>query len=233
MDQFIALTGKIIIIGKSPDGDSLRFVPDTPEHFSKLAFSYRLRVSPDGSSQLRFEAIDTPETHYEYLAQPLGDAARDALLRLAGFSHITFNKETVLTATPVSVPATIVSRMVEVNGRPVAYVFLGVDPGLNDGLPVPQLEPFLPRSLNAAMLANGMAYPTFYTSTWHRTVNCSARLPRQHAATSLAYGAGIKPHILLLPRSRLSVPRANSSCQNCFGAAPTILRLARRDLRGH
>lgn len=165
MSAFVAITGKIIIVGKSPDGDSLRFVPNNPAHLSRLAFSYRLRVSPDGSSQLRFEAIDTPETHYEYLAQPLGDAARDALLRLAGFSHVTFNKETVLSATPLSVPATIVSRMVEVNGRPVAYVFLGVDPGLSDGLPVVQLEPFLPRSLNAAMLANGMAYPTFYTST--------------------------------------------------------------------
>jgi len=172
MSAFIALRGKLVVVGKSPDGDSMRFVAGTPQDFAKLAFAHRLRMSVDGSVQLRFEAIDAPETHYEHLAQPLGDQARDALLKLAGFSHITFTKETVQSATPLEIPAVIVAKMIEVNGRPVAYIFTGSEPNLHDGQPVTALESFLPRSLNMHMLDNGLAYLTLYTSTLptHRAI---------------------------------------------------------------
>lgn len=60
----LALHGQLTIVGKSPDGDSIRFIPDSPDALSQLQRADRIRISSsDGSVQLRLEGIDTPETH--------------------------------------------------------------------------------------------------------------------------------------------------------------------------
>ncbi|HSX02979.1 MAG TPA: thermonuclease family protein [Candidatus Saccharimonadia bacterium] len=165
--NFIAIHGRLVILHKSPDGDSIRFVPDQSALLERLAHSERLRPSPDGSVQLRFEAIDAPETHYENRAQPLGDEARAWLLELAGFSDVVFNpNQIVMSATPASVPAVIAARMVEANGRPVAYVWVGDHlPAGQDGDTVALPAALLRTSLGAQMLEAGLAYLTLYTST--------------------------------------------------------------------
>src|SRR4029077_947449 len=78
----LCLRGELVVIGKQPDGDSIRFVPDTPALLAQLAHRRRARRSGAGSLQLRVEGIDAPETHYNTLAQPLADPARDRLLAL-------------------------------------------------------------------------------------------------------------------------------------------------------
>jgi endonuclease YncB( thermonuclease family) len=78
--------GSLVILAKSPDGDSIRFLPDNPALFDDLYRRHRMKFSPsDGSIQLRLEGIDTPETHYGSAAQPFGDTARDALLTGLGY----------------------------------------------------------------------------------------------------------------------------------------------------
>ena len=77
--------GAFLIQGKSPDGDSIRFVPDDPTLFDDLYRRHRMKFSADGSIQLRLEGIDTPETHYGVQAQPYGETARDALLTALGY----------------------------------------------------------------------------------------------------------------------------------------------------
>src|SRR5689334_3611782 len=81
-----ALRGELVVVGKSPDGDSIRFVPQRPELLHDLHRGDRVRITrSDGSVQLRLEGIDSPETHYGGQAQPRGTDARDWLLDALGF----------------------------------------------------------------------------------------------------------------------------------------------------
>ena len=52
------LRGRYVVIGKAPDGDSMRFIPDSPDELPLLSSADRIRISGDGSVQLRFEGVD-------------------------------------------------------------------------------------------------------------------------------------------------------------------------------
>lgn len=160
--SLLCLRGNLVVIGKQPDGDSIRFVPDTPELLDSLRRSFRIRRSSDGSVQLRLEGIDAPETHYGALAQPLGAEARDALLDLCGFREIRREGEEVVAATPERRPTAILSELVDANGRPVCILL--VDQALPDGEYVEVDEETLRRSANTALLGDGSAYLTLYDS---------------------------------------------------------------------
>ena len=96
------LKGKLTVVGKSPDGDSIRFIPAKPELLDDLYRGDRVRASRvDGSVQLRLEGIDSPETHYGKDAQPQGEPARDWLLEQVGFTDVVFDQNsTVSPPTP-------------------------------------------------------------------------------------------------------------------------------------
>jgi endonuclease YncB( thermonuclease family) len=162
LPSLLCLRGNLVVIGKQPDGDSIRFVPDTPELLDSLRRSFRVRRSDDGSVQLRLEGIDAPETHYGALAQPLGAEARDALLDLCGFREIRRDGEEVVAATPERRPAALLSELVDANGRPVCILL--VDEALPDGEYVEVDEETLRRSANTTLLADGSAYLTLYDS---------------------------------------------------------------------
>lgn len=113
--------------------------------------------------QLRLEGIDAPETHFQQFDQPFGIHSRDAFLARLGFTNVDFGKKgkTVHSSQPASVPATILTRAADPYGRPIAYVIAGrmvASPGT-------ELDPTLMRqSVNYAMVADGEAYPMFYSS---------------------------------------------------------------------
>ncbi|MBC8122441.1 MAG: thermonuclease family protein [Gemmatimonadaceae bacterium] len=159
-----AIPGNFIIIGKQPDGDSVRFIADEPERFDDLKRAYRIRPSRDGSVQLRFEAIDTPEISFG-TGQPLGREARDQLLELIGFENIEFTGNQVEASDPEMVPGTILSQAAETNGRPVSYVLLAEDAERFEDDWVRVDEALLRRTLNVRQLESGAAYYTVYTST--------------------------------------------------------------------
>jgi endonuclease YncB( thermonuclease family) len=150
------------VVGKQPDGDSIRFLPDTPDLLDSLRRSWRVRRSSDGTVQLRLEGIDAPETHYGALAQPLGAQARDTLLELCGFREVRRDGEEVVAATPERRPAAILSELADANGRPVSILL--VDEDLPDGEYVEVDDDTLRRSANTALLADGSAYLTLYDS---------------------------------------------------------------------
>ena len=162
-----ALRGELTVVGKSPDGDSMRFIPKRPELLDELYRGDRARVSRvDGSVQLRLEGIDAPETHYGRDAQPLGDTARDWLLQRAGFRNVEFDQSgTVESATPATRPALVLSKGVDPNGRPIAYLLVGDGDEIRDGAWTEVSGPLLDRTLNARALGDGVAYLTLYTST--------------------------------------------------------------------
>lgn len=182
---YLAVAGELVVIGKEPDGDSVRFRADDPGLLRRIPEQRRaVDISADGTVQLRFEGVDAPEAHHQGAAQSLGPEARDALLARIGFGDVQFAAPAptrVVTSTPATVRALILTRMVEVNGRPVAYLLLE-DPagGLPaDGSTVVLDQALLDRTLNVWLLRQGLAYLLLYSSNppEHR-----ARLREQAAA---------------------------------------------------
>lgn len=170
----LALHGKFVIIGKEPDGDSVRFVPDTPEHFDQLHRAHLIRPAHDDSVQLRFEGIDAPELHYGSDAQPLGKEARDLLLKLIGFEQVTYsarpNSTSVTSSTPTEVGAYIISQAADVHGRPISYALRDDAAKLTNNTWVHVNNALLEKTLNVQMVDAGQAYYLGYTSaaTAHR-----------------------------------------------------------------
>jgi endonuclease YncB( thermonuclease family) len=154
----------LIVVGKSPDGDSIRFVPENPALLMGLAGADAIDPSADGSVQLRLDGIDAPETHYNALAQPLGEPARDELLAWCGFSEVRWNADQVVAATPDSIPAAVLARMADVNGRPIALLLVGE--GLPaDGATLVVDDALVARTANFALASSGAAYATVYGTT--------------------------------------------------------------------
>jgi endonuclease YncB( thermonuclease family) len=152
--------GRLVVLGKSPDGDSIRFLPHRPE----LLLGRRVRPSSDGSVVLRLEGIDAPESHYNTLSQPAADEARDALLELCGFGGVTRQGETVLAATPDRIDAAILTSGADPNGRPISMLLAGADPPAADGADVAVDEAVLTGTVNARLLAEGAVYPLVYAN---------------------------------------------------------------------
>ena len=172
LPYYQALRGQFVIIGKSPDGDSMRFIADNPAGYVPIQRAYRIEPARDGSVQLRFEGIDAPEVHYGKTRQPMGNAVRDALLTRMGFSDVTFDRNEVVTGSrPGSIPGWVLTKGVDANGRPIAYVLPG-DADLTDGRGVVVDEALLTQTVNYDLTRRGLVYYTVYTSTptLHRDV---------------------------------------------------------------
>ena len=167
---YLVVAGHAVLIGKQPDGDSVRFQAADPALLRQLEHGDRVAPSADGTVQLRFDGVDAPELHYQGHAQPQGNTARDSLLAHLGFTALGYaaDRVTVTAATPLTVPLVIMSRMVEVNGRPVSVVHVGdaaVELSAASGSRVELTGALLGRSVNAWEVSTGVVYPLLYTST--------------------------------------------------------------------
>ncbi|MDQ0455206.1 thermonuclease family protein [Rhizobium paknamense] len=156
--------GTLVIIGKQPDGDSVRFRPDDADSLSDIYRAHLLRPAKDGTHQLRLEGIDAPETHYGGKAQPLGKTVRDYFLRdELGFSSVTWQGESVASAEPETLRGAILTASADVHGRPISYLlpeqnpFGGADTGAIS-------QEVLKASFNFQLLAGGHVYPLLYSS---------------------------------------------------------------------
>ena len=149
--------------GYSPDGDSVRFKAADKNLWAKLS-GKPVELNAQGHAQLRFEAIDTLETHYRNLHQPL-ELATDALERTLeglGITGVTWNDtRTKVTSASDGTEGYILSRAVEDYGRPVSFVYAGETPE-EDGSEVFLDTDLLSGSLNQRAVEEGLAYPTFY-----------------------------------------------------------------------
>jgi endonuclease YncB( thermonuclease family) len=165
-DTHLVIKGSFVVIDKSPDGDSVRFRPDNDKLWKQLKRSYRIDPSKDGTVQLRFEAIDAPELHYQGKGQPMGREARDFLLDALGFSaYIHNDNDTITDAVPKEIRGGILSDSAEANGRPISYVFLESDlASYQDGERIALDDVLLAKSMNTKVLQAGMAYYTVYSS---------------------------------------------------------------------
>lgn len=172
LPYYQVIKGEFVIIGKEPDGDSIRFIAEAPKFYRPLQFAYRIYKElnkNDGSVQLRFEGVDAPELHYGTAAQPLGVEVRGRLLECMGFKDIKFDPQEpnrVTNCKPERIPGAILSKASEVNGRPISYVLLEADSRhLTDGTAVYVDQTMLEKTINLKLLREGCGYYTVYTST--------------------------------------------------------------------
>lgn len=176
---FLLLRGTLHIVGKNkqgkptgfqPDGDSIHFKPKKKSRLDDLPRRKRpYRLSGIGSVNLRFEGIDAPELHYLGWRQPapLAEQARDFLLEQIGVTNVQYKENGVTVDPPADdgQKGFILSRELEVNGRPVSFVFVGAPPN-DDGKWIHLTPSMLENSLNYKLLKQGCAYPLFYDSLY-------------------------------------------------------------------
>lgn len=155
--------------GPEPDGDTVKFAPDTPSLVETLPrrSGTPAAINARGIS-VRLEAIDALETHFEEANQELlgANAARDELLRLLGFSGVVFwpdlpNK--IQSADQDRLRGHVLSNGIDGNGRLIGFVYPG-DPASPDGSEIFVDETLVDASANGALLGNGYAYPAFYAT---------------------------------------------------------------------
>lgn len=156
--------------GPEPDGDTLKFKPDTPtlvEQLQSEGFTAS-RFNTRGMINLRFEGIDALEIHFEDLHQNLewANAARDLVLDAVGFEDVHFFDDLPAKVRSIGKHPQrghILAQSLDDNGRIVAFVYPG-EGELPDGAEVTLSQDWVDRSLNVVLLQAGLAYPTFYTT---------------------------------------------------------------------
>jgi hypothetical protein len=184
--------------GPEPDGDTVKFRPDSPALVEGLL--RRSGRPPDLTARgisVRLEAIDALETHFGDSHQELAGArkARDELLRILGFTNIHFFDDMpnrVESADQDSLRGHVLSNGIDANGRLIGFVFAGDHPG-PDGLSVFVDEPLVDQSVNATLLGAGHAYPAFYS-----TLPSSLR---KHLAAASTAAREVRDPAGLWPRS--------------------------------
>ncbi len=155
--------------GPQPDGDTLKFKPNNPALVSTLqqnggspGFNNR------GMINIRFEAIDALETHFDGSHQDLqwALAARDFVLSETGFQNVTFKENSPNKVESVDNnprPGYILAKDLDTFGRIIGFVFAG-DTDFPDGSDIFVDKDDLLESLNLRLLKEGLVYPAFYTS---------------------------------------------------------------------
>ncbi len=160
---FYVIKGTFHVKGYSPDGDSIRFQADHEANWTKLA-GPPVKLNARRHAQLRLEAIDTLETHYRNTHQPLTLATKalDFLLHDLGITGVQWDTlRTIITAANDGTAGYIITRTVEPNRRPVAFVYAGSPPEA-DGSQIFLEADRVRQSLNYQLLETGLAYPTYY-----------------------------------------------------------------------
>ncbi|GAA3674608.1 hypothetical protein GCM10022224_043590 [Nonomuraea antimicrobica] len=193
--------------GPEPDGDTVKFLPDTPALVEALP--RRSGRPPDLNGRgisVRLEAVDALETHFAetHQEQEGAYAARDELLRLLGFTNVRFwpdlpNK--VESADLDTVRGHVLTNGIDGNGRLIAFVHAGDHPGA-DGTTVFVDGPLVDRSANGQLLAGGLVYPAFYATLPAELRTHLAEVSR--AARSKA--VGIWPRSIADPDEAAVVP---------------------------
>jgi len=166
MNTYKIIKGRFHVKGYSPDGDSIRFEADNRSHWDSLKWnsvtSYRRK-----KKQLRIEAIDALETHYENIRQPnaFAIAALERMLELIGITEVKYNLlVTKITSANDGVPGFIATSSVDIFGRPISYVF-PQETDIEDGIELPPSLLPIKKSINYILIKEGIVYPTFYTTT--------------------------------------------------------------------
>lgn len=198
--EYRVILGRLVIINREPDGDTLQFNPD-----DSILVQYNKRSDPleDGVIGVRLESIDAPEKKYQRtnkFTQPVAIDARDRLLALAGFVNVQFDaggfKVTSVDNPGGTVRAAVVARGGDgtTSARLVGYVFKAAAAqaaGLVDGQVIgdPELIAgnLLKQSFNYRLADEGLVYPSRFdtTPTSHHQLFAAAVATAQAVPTGI------------------------------------------------
>ncbi len=216
--RLVNRTKKGAATGFEPDGDSIQFKPDKPallDQLTRLQQPYRL--TNIGSTQLRIEGLDALEIHFQPTVkggkrshQPFALAAesRDFLTGRLGLNPVTYAPpNNTRVKPPVEHDGTrgyILSRSLEIHGRPVAFVFAGNTP-TPDGSTVHLAVPLLKKSLNYQLVQKGEAYPLFYDTLFAELRNALTVAAKQARQAGHGLWAQDKTQVGLKVTSQLDL----------------------------
>jgi endonuclease YncB( thermonuclease family) len=162
MSQFKIIKGTFHVKGYQPDGDSIRFKADNDTNWTFFP-----EADKNKKKQLRIEAIDALETHYEGYHQPMpfALAALESLLSLLDITDVKYSLSvTNIVDADDEKPGFIASTGMDRFGRPISFIF-PPSATLTDGAVVDISELPLEQSINYILARDGLVYPTFYTTT--------------------------------------------------------------------
>jgi len=166
MAQYKVIAGTFHIKGFQPDGDSIRFQATNQANWDFFTWAGEADKLAK-KKQLRVEAIDALETHYEGYHQPraFALAALESLLEMLQIHTVTYSLSlTQVVDASDGKPGFIASSTVDPFGRPVSYVF-PKEARLTDGAIVESSALPVEDSINFQLAREGLVYPTFYTTT--------------------------------------------------------------------
>jgi hypothetical protein len=167
----ILIEGNFSILGSAPDGDSIRFMPHDLNLWSLLR--QPVKFNQAGVTQLRLDAIDSLETHFQppksrigsqHQPPPYAEQAAIRLLDLLGFDCVTIQRDDewrVTAADPAIAPGYILTHFADQYGRALALAFPGRS-GKRDGSKVVMDKDWIQQSVNFQLLKEGLVYPIFY-----------------------------------------------------------------------
>lgn len=165
MAEYKVIAGTFHVKGFEPDGDSIRFKANNPVNWD--FFAWPAGLSKSGMKQLRIEAIDAMETHYDgyHQPRPFALAALESLLELLDIKSVTYSiGVTQIVDATDGKPGFIAAGSTDRFGRPVSYLF-PKKARLTDGAVMESSELPVEASLNFQLAREGLVYPTFYTTT--------------------------------------------------------------------
>jgi len=166
MAQYKVIAGTFHVKGFQPDGDSIRFQANNQANWDFFTWATEADKKTK-KKQLRVEAIDALETHYEGYHQPraFALAALESMLDLLQITSVTYSLGlTQVVAANDGKAGFIASATTDPFGRPVSYVF-PKDTELTDGAVIDSETLPIDKSINFQLAREGLVYPTFYTTT--------------------------------------------------------------------
>src|SRR5512138_2223337 len=166
MAQYKVIAGAFHVKGYEPDGDSIRFQATNQANWDFFAWQTELDKASK-KKQLRVEAIDAMETHYDgyHQPRPFALAALESLLELLGIKSVKYSIGfTKIVDVEDGKLGFIAAGTTDRFGRPVSYVFPKNAP-LTDGAVMDSSELPIDESINFQLAREGLVYPTFYTTT--------------------------------------------------------------------
>lgn len=125
MPQYKIVAGTFHVKGFQPDGDSIRFQANKPEHWDFFQWETEADKAAK-KKQLRVESIDALETHYEgyHQPRPFALAALESLLELLNINSVTYSLSvTQIVDADDGKAGFIASATTDRFGRPVSYIF--------------------------------------------------------------------------------------------------------------
>ena len=149
--------------GPQPDGDTVTFIPDSLDLVLALP---RISGKPpnisNGHINVRYEGIDTLETHFvgTHQSLPLAEGARDFNLAKLGFKHVVFFPdlpEVIQSVDKDPLPGHVLANGIESNGRLLGLVYAGKTTRA-DGEKIFVDAAMLDQSVNAKLVVAALAY---------------------------------------------------------------------------